>query len=299
MKHLRLPALLLALCLLLGACGSDGTTTASPASSTEQPAASADPLFDLAGMPRLDGSTANIPLATLLVQRTTGCDAAQAEQAVNFTKTTQAYERLAAGLVDFLLVYEGQPTSQDVPLEKHAIGSDALVFLTGAQNPVESLTAAQIRDIYQGKVQSWAQVGGQEAEMVAYQRNVGSGSQNLMEKLVMQGLPMADAPEELQVGAMGELINQVAEYQNGKASLGYSVYYYVRNMYQLPGVKLLAVDGVAPGNTTIADGSYPFTNAFYAVIRADEPAGSPVRQLLEWVLSPEGTQCIKDAGYTA
>lgn len=311
-----LPALLLALCLpLLSACGilnfnkdpetRPAETSSSPAS-TERQASSTEPqateaIFTLDELPRIDGSTANIPLGELLVRRVTGCGEVQAERKINFSKTTQAYQNLVYGSADFLLVYEGAPfeNSENVELEKHVIGSDALVFLTGRQNPVESLTGQQIIDIYQGKALNWSQIGGQDAEIVAYQRNEGSGSQNLMEKLVMRDLPMMEAPQELYVAEMGGLISAVAEYQPGKASLGYSVYYYAQNMYQDPDVKLLSVDGVAPGNATIADGSYPYTNAFYAVIRADEPEGSPARRLLEWVLSEEGARCVTEAGYVS
>ena len=310
-----IPALLLALCLLLlSACGilnfnkdpetvpaETSTVNSTAPQATETAPQATEPIFTLEDLPRIDGSTANIPLGELLVRRVTGCGEAQAERKVDFSKTTQAYQNLVCGSADFLLVYEGDPydNPENVQLERHVIGSDALVFLTGRQNPVESLTGQQIIDIYQGKATNWSKVGGQDAEIVAYQRNEDSGSQNLMEKLVMKDLPMMEAPQELYIAEMGGLISAVAEYQAGKGSLGYSVYYYAQNMYQDPDVKLLAVDGVAPNNASIADGSYPYTNAFYAVIRADEPAGSPARQLLEWVLSEKGARCVTDAGYVS
>lgn len=55
--------------------------------------------------------------------------------------------------------------------------------------------------------------------------------------------------------------------------MGYSVYYYAKNMYSVPGLRLMAVDGVVPSEETIANGSYPFLNEFYAVIRKNEPGG--------------------------
>jgi hypothetical protein len=39
--------------------------------------------------------------------------------------------------------------------------------------------------------------------------------------------------------------------------------------------KILAVDGIAPTNETIADGTYPYTNDFYVVIRKDAAEDSP------------------------
>ena len=111
-------------------------------------------------------------------------------------------------------------------------------------------------------------MGGEDKPIEAYQRPVKSGSQALM------------------VG-----------YTNEKNALGYSVYYYAQNMYNMPDLRLMAVDGVMPSEKTIADGSYPFLNEFYAVIRKNEPEEGPVRRLLNWILSDEGRQTIRDAGY--
>ena len=61
--------------------------------------------------------------------------------------------------------------------------------------------------------------------------------------------------------------------------------------------KLISVDGVYPSPETIADGSYPYTTAYYAVIRADEPEDSPARALLNWTLSDDGQNAAKEAGY--
>lgn len=82
--------------------------------------------------------------------------------------------------------------------------------------------------------------------IIAYQRNETAGSQVMMESVVMQGKPMADAPVEYRPAEMGELVDAVASYRNTADAIGYSVYYYVTEMYVQQGIKLLAVDGVAP-----------------------------------------------------
>jgi len=60
---------------------------------------------------------------------------------------------------------------------------------------------------------------------------------------------------------------------------------------------MIAVDGVQPSDETIADGSYPLLNEYYVVIRADEPADSPARQLRDWLLTAEGKAAMEKAGY--
>ncbi|MFR9065743.1 MAG: hypothetical protein ACLVJH_01220 [Faecalibacterium prausnitzii] len=79
---------------------------------------------------------------------------------------------------------------------------------------------------------------------------------------------------------MGELVDSIADYNNSANAIGFSVYYYIDQMYSKPGLRLLAVDGVTPSNDTLADGSYPLCNDFYAVIHPDAAADSPERRLL-------------------
>ncbi len=256
-------------------------------------------------LPNIDGSTANIPLISLLIQRLTGVDQAQADNAVSTTGTPTAWRNLInkdTG-TDLLVVYEADKTVQrqvkasKVKLEVHPIGRDALVFFTNSSNPVTSLTTRQFRDVYTGKIRNWSQLGGARAEIVGYQRPEQSGSQALLRKFVVGDAKMAKAPADRISGEMGSIIEGVASYDNSGNALGYSVYYYLANMYAVDGITMLGVSGVHPSSKTIADGSYPYTNDFYVVVRADEPAGSPARRVMEWLLTAEGQQAVADAGY--
>ena len=89
---------------------------------------------------------------------------------------------------------------------------------------------------------------------------------------------------------MGELVDSLAAYNNSANAIGFSVYYYIDQMYSQPGLRLLAVDGVTPSNDTIASESYPLCNEFYAVLHADAAADSPERQLTTgWIPPPDRT----------
>ena len=280
-------------------------TTSSRAGETSSTSAADGPPFTRKNLPRLDGSTANIPMAALMVQRLLGVSAEEADTLIDFSTTPNAYLALIEKEADLLLVYEAdesikkQIQQSGVELEYHPIGRDALVFLTNQENPVISLTTRQIQDIYQGKITNWSALGGEDKTIEAYQRPEKSGSQALMVKLVMKDLPLMEAPTDRYPAGMGDLIDVLATYENKGNALGYSVYYYASNMYALPELRLLAVDGVTPSSETIADASYPFLNEFYAVIRKSEPENGSTRRLLNWVLSDEGKQAMEDAGYVS
>lgn len=271
------------------------------------PAALAEeaPQFSMDEYPVVDGSTATLPLSYALMQACTGCTAEEAQQRITHTRTTESFYALIYGSADLLIVYEPNASvfeaaaEAGVELLKTPIGRDAMVFLVNESNPVHSLTHEQIQGIYTGEITNWKDVGGEDLDIVAYQRGENSGSQVMMEKQVMQGTPMADPPKELRPGEMGELIDCIAAYRNEGNAIGYSVYYYVANMYMQEGIRLLEVNGVSPTNETIANGEYPYTQDFYAVIRADEPEDSPARQLFNYLLSDAGRALMTDAGYVA
>ena len=277
---------------------------ASDTSSSDETENSAQPLMSLEDYPTVDGSTATMPLMAAVLQKACGIDAEQAESYVYASKTSQSWIALSNGDADLLLVYEApestkEQLAQGPELEVTAIGRDALVFIVNEQNPVESLTQDQLRDIYTGTVTNWAELGGNDQSIVAFQRDETSGSQTLFEKLLVgdRELTLTDPPTELRPGMMGALVDGLASYNNEGNAIGYSVYYYISEMYAQPGLKLIGVDGVQPEYDTIADSSYPLCNEFYVAIRADEPEDSPTRQLYNWICSEEGKQTLIDAGY--
>jgi len=253
--------------------------------------------------PRMDGSTANLPMMAEIMSRVCGISLQEAEELTACTKTSNAWSGVANGNVDILLVYEAAEDTKDyleavgTELEVTPVGRDALVFINNEQNPVDNLTQAQLIDIYTGKVTNWNEVGGEDLDIIPYQRVATSGSQSLFMKLLMKDVVPMDAPMELRPAEMGMLIDELARYNNEGNALGYSVFYYASYMYQQPGLRMIAVDGVQPSDDTIADGSYPLLNEYYVVIRADEPEDSPARLLRDWILSDEGRAAIIDAGY--
>ena len=269
------------------------------------PALAQCPQIDPDDYPVVDGSTATLPLSYLLMQRATGVSEEQAMEILHASKTTESFYELIYGNADLLLVYEPSEDAWEaaeangVELLVQPIGLDAPVFLINTGNPVDSLTQAQIVDLYAGRITNWSEVGGADLPIIAYQRIENSGSQVMVEAQVMKDVPMMEAPREFRPSEMGELIDVISSYKNTADSIGYSVYYYVHNMYMQEGIKLLSIDGVLPTNESIASGDYPYRQPFYAVIRADAAADSPARKLYDFLATEEGRALVEEAGYVA
>ena len=296
---------------VLTACSGSSAPASSASTAPEPPASSAAsevpaaPFLPVEDFPARDGSTACSPLMAQMLADTTGMDLEEAQSIISVSTSAYAWESFGLYNTDtkMLVVYEAPDSVKEereaanVQLEQKPIGVDALVFIVNEDNPVTDLTQQQLRDIYAGKITNWKDVGGQDLDIVAFQRRSDSGSQTLFQKLLIQGGELMDPPTELAPTAMGELVDSLAAYNNSANAIGFSVYYYIDQMYSQPGLRLLSVDGVMPSNDTLADGSYPLCNDFYAVIRPDAAADSPERQLYDWLDTEAGQACIKKAGY--
>ena len=284
---------------LLAACGGQEDGTASPDPQVSRPSFTRDDL------PRLDGSTSTVPLALAVCAEVLGESREEVQDLVRFNKTTTAYFNLLEGNADLLIVGEAndevmaRKKELNFEWEKQPFATDAFVFVVNEDNPVDSITVEQARDIYSGKITNWKELGGEDRPITALQRNEGAGSQTLMEKLVMQGTPMVEAPTEYIVTTMGQLMEAVKSFDGSPGAIGYSVYYYAEEMKMAQGLKLLKLEGVEPNPDTIRSETYPLVNPKYVVIPAGEPKGAPNKVLFDWLLSEDGQTLIAKEGYVS
>ena len=253
--------------------------------------------------PVIDGSTSTKPMATAITSVMLGIPRSEADSSLEFHKTSASFNYLMEGTADMLIcaqpadsVFEDMKNA-GFEYEMEPFSAEALVFVVNASNPVESLTTEQIQKIYTGEITNWKEVGGEDKEIVAIQRNETAGSQVMMEKLVMGDLPMMEAPQELMPGDMAGLISVVKSYDNSAGAIGYTPYYYATNMKMADGLKIIKVDDVIPDSDTIGKGEYPFCTAYYVVLPKKAAADAPARILYDWILSEEGQKLAEMEGY--
>lgn len=280
---------------------------------------------DLKEMPRLDGATAAYPVYGAFVEavytglgehyrKTVDQNSKEFFSAfvdsdvypyniVKCSKAELAYQRLIKKETDVIFVAEPSAAqladvrSQGEEFVLTPIASEAFVFFTNINNPVDSLTAKQIRQIYSGEITNWHKVGGPYKSILAYQRPENSGSQTIMQKKVMNGLTMMEPSATTYASGMGEIIKRVAQYKNARNSLGYSFMYYSSAMIKNNQIKYLAVDGVKPTAATVKDRTYPYTVPVYAVTLKSNNNQENIQGLLNWILSAEGQKLIEETGY--
>ena len=260
-----------------------------------------EPIFTLQNYPRIDGSTATLPLAQAFKAGFTGKNIEETE--VTHSKTHNAYVNLINGDTDLILVTYPSEDEQKLAQEKNVeleivpIVKEAFVFFVNKENQIDNLSLEQIKQIYSGKITNWKEVGGPDAKITAYQRPANSGSQSGMLELVMKNTKIMEAPKENIASGMADIIDVISDYNNKDTAIGYSYYYYATKMYTSDTIKLLSIDGVKPTYDNIKEGLYNIQTAYYAVIRKSETEDSPARKLLNAMKSSNGQNIAKEAGY--
>ncbi len=254
--------------------------------------------------PRVDGSTALIPLMAKVMQNSCNISEEISKENTTCSKTANAWKNLASDRADLLIVGE-IPENIKYDLGNYykkeilysPIRREGLVFIVNKDNPVNSLTKEQLIDIYTGKVTNWQELGGEDVEIRAFQRNENSGSQTNFRKILMKDIEPVKMETEKYILDMGGLIDEIARYDNTKNAIGYSVYYYANMMYTRDDLKIIAVDGVEPSNQTIADNTYPLITESYVAVRKDNKKAGAAYKLYDYIRSNMGRQAIIDAGY--
>ena len=280
-----------------------------------------DDLFigDWGTYPRMDGSTVCVPMAMELARQWLGLEEGDMNGFVTFSTTPYAYDRLTQGKANPLVTIKSQGVMMDdahpidlvlatypnaderqaaadagVELVYVPFCCDAFVFMVNELNPVDSLTVAQIQEIYMGKHNSWSDFGGTPQALTAYQRPHGSGSQTAMEEMVMQGLTIQKVEENYISDGMADAVAQIGNYDNGIGAIGYSYLYYVNTLVESGGIKVLAIDGVSPTDENLQSGAYPFTVNYYAVYRKGD---ANTEAFVNWLVGEEGQKAVAQAGY--
>ena len=252
-------------------------------------------------LPIIDGATAAFPVYSAFVHAVYPRSTELYDGVFEYNNTVGGYKKLAERKTD--IFFGAYPSKEQLAYAEECgttfaftqIGTEAFVFFVHKDNPINSLTAEQIRGIYAGEITNWMEVGGNNEPIVAFQRNEGSGSQSMLLRF-MGDTPLMEPPMSQVSGFMSGIIEEVADYESRAGSIGFSFRFYVEGIIQNPDIKMIAIDGVAPTVENIKNGTYPVVAPVYAVTWAgnDNPN---VKKLLDWILSDEGQYIIEETGY--
>ncbi len=177
------------------------------------------------------------------------------------------------------------------------VARDAIAVIVNPSNPVTELTLRQVSDIFSGKINNWAQVGGENRPIVRVSREVNSGTHvYFLESVIRLGNAKDTtifAADTLLLPSSEGITSEVSQNPN---AIGYDGLGYVT-----PAVKMInlardpAGPFVGPSKETVLDHTYLISRDLYMYTN-----GNPTGQLkayLDWILSPAAQKIVSDLGF--
>ena len=162
-------------------------------------------------------------------------------------------------------------TLQAVPIAR-----DALAIAVGNSNPYKGgLTMAQLKQIFQGKLTNWSQVGGPNLPIRVINRAASSGTHSFFQDVVLLGEPFAPDGPTFTTAPRDETTSLLQAL--GENGITYSSVTQTENQQT---VRNLPIDGIAPTDqTAVKNGTYPISRVTIpGDPKADQPCGTAIRR---------------------
>lgn len=253
------------------------TTTLVSCSSRGLPAATPTTIID---PPAIYATTATAPLVNDLLTVYLDRDMfAYAESA--FYQTAMNYQsqldQLYRGDVPY---FATNHLALDSTLWAAPIALDGLAVIVHPDLGINNLSLEQLRAIYQGRVTSWAEVGGADLPITLFSREAGSGTRAEFDRML---LGFRDVSRQSRIAASSELMLQNVLRTTG--AIGY-----VSMGYLADRLNPISIEGVFPHADAITGNAYPLRTTIY-VVGLHEPEGE-MRTFMGWVQGYEGQAVV-------
>ncbi len=177
------------------------------------------------------------------------------------------------------------------------VARDAIGVIVNPANPVNQLTLKQVSDIFQGKIENWKEVGGEDRPIVRLSRESNSGTHvYFLETVIRLGDKKSKdlfSENTLLLPSSEGIISEVRDNPN---AIGYDGLGYITHE-----VKLLAIakdeqsDYVIPSVETVNENKYPISRDLY-IYTHGEPQDN-VKAYLDWILDTEAQKIVADTGF--
>ena len=176
-------------------------------------------------------------------------------------------------------------TASDPALVTYLLGYDGIAVITNTGNSISGLTKQQVRDIFDGNVTNWNQVGGADHQITVICREEGSGTRTSFEGVVMSGNNITkSAILQTSNGALKTAVSGTP-YSIGYLSLG----------YMDSTVKSLTFDGVACTAANIKNKTYPVSHPLYFLTKTQ--ATGVVKDFIDYCTGSTGQAMVASEGY--
>ncbi len=284
LKFLLVSTLIIA--TLVG-CGSTSSTGDSSTSVDNSTTSSSDINQDISGSITMNGSTSMEKLANSLAEVFMQ-KYPNVMVTPQFTGSGAGIEAVANGTVD---IGNSSRALKEEEISKgiieNVVALDGIAIITHQENSVSDLTTDQLKNIYNGTINNWSEVGGEDMGIVVIGREAGSGTRGAFEEI----LELEDKCKYSQeIDSTGAVVGKV---ETIPGSIGYVSLDVIENS----SAKVLGIDGIEANPENIKAGTYTLSRPFVMATKGEISEQRPeVQELFNFLKSDEGKEIIQKVG---
>ncbi len=177
----------------------------------------------------------------------------------------------------------------DLGLTYVQLADDGLVIAVHPSVTIDELTSQQVRDIYSGKYDNWAQLGGPDLPMVILDRNEDESAKIILRQYVL-GADMVVTDKAINLFYEPDMVEGLVKSPGaiGYFSLGLG-------LSDKVAVRYLKLDGVVASVEDIDNGSYPVIRPLGLVFAPS--ASSEIRDFAKWAVGDEAIALMRERGF--
>jgi phosphate transport system substrate-binding protein len=169
----------------------------------------------------------------------------------------------------------------------HPVAWDALALIAHPDNPVENLSADQIRAVYTGRIGNWRELGGPDAPIHLYVRTGRISGVGYAIRQYLFEDSQVEFVTDYVVPSSGPLEQAV---ERDPLAVGITGVSSARKR----NVKLVSIDGKSPTYDNVRSGGYGLYRPLYLVT---SPGPSPeVKAFVAFAMSEDGRQVLRNNG---
>ena len=269
----------------LTACGgSASSAAASSVASTASSAAASTASGSLSGNVATGGSTS---MKNVIAALTEGFAEVEPGVTVSYDPTGSGAGITGATdkTLDIGLSSRGLKDEEKNDVDGTVIALDGIAIIVNKASKVEDLTVDQLKQMFTGEITNWADVGGDDGEIVLIGREAGSGTRDGFESIV----DVKDSCKYAQeLTATGAVISAV---EANPLAIGYASLSAVGDT-----VKMVTVGGVECSEETVKDGSYEVQRPFVFVTNKSVTLSEQAQAFFDFATSTDAADLIRTAG---
>jgi len=243
----------------------------------------------------VSGSTTVLPLGVQCAeafQKETGIDVS-----VSGGGSGVGIKNVAEGLSDVAMasrqVKDSEIEAYGDDFERFVVAYDAICVAVSQEiydGGVTGLSQDEVMQIYNGEITNWEDVDGPDEEIFVLARQVGSGTRDTFNDMVMGDEGAETEGVNVYVGSNAEMKTAIA---NSDKAIGYLGFSYA----QEGDLQSLAYEGVEPSSETVKDSTYPLARELYMYTWGDP--SEDAQEFLDFVMGNDGQAIAEELGFVS